>query len=92
MSGRHPDSRQLRVLVYHTIADLAGAPILEAYAVPPARFRRQLDILQRFGFPPDHRRRDVGTIFEGRSGLPRERSCSRSTTAIEICSNALGRS
>lgn len=49
-AGGIPQPRPLRVLSYHAIADLAGAPVIEDYAVPPALFRRQLDILTQAGF------------------------------------------
>jgi glycosyltransferase involved in cell wall biosynthesis/peptidoglycan/xylan/chitin deacetylase (PgdA/CDA1 family) len=41
--GRHP----VRVVCYHAVADLSGAPVLESYGVPPKRFRRQLAVLHR---------------------------------------------
>ena len=49
-AGGVPRTRPLRVLCYHAISDLAGDPVVEAYGVPPARFRRQLDSLRRAGY------------------------------------------
>jgi peptidoglycan/xylan/chitin deacetylase (PgdA/CDA1 family) len=37
----------VRVVCYHSISDLAGAPILEPYGIPPESFRRQLASLSR---------------------------------------------
>ena len=69
-AGGIPASRVLRVLAYHTIADLHGASILEPYGVPPDDFRDQLDLLQRYGFhfiSADEFLRFV----DGSAGLPR---------------------
>lgn len=49
-AGGIPQPRPLRILCYHAIADLAGAPVVEQYGVPPGQFRKQLDILERWGF------------------------------------------
>lgn len=46
LPGRHP----LRVLCYHAVSDLAGAPVLAQYGVPADLLRRQLVRLQRMGF------------------------------------------
>src|SRR6185312_8718970 len=40
----------LRVLAYHAISDLAGAPIVEPYGVPPRLFLSQITMLLRAGF------------------------------------------
>jgi peptidoglycan/xylan/chitin deacetylase (PgdA/CDA1 family) len=40
----------LRVLCYHSIGDLDGAPVIEQYGVPPHDFRKQIQRLRRFGF------------------------------------------
>jgi peptidoglycan/xylan/chitin deacetylase (PgdA/CDA1 family)/GT2 family glycosyltransferase len=48
--GGMPRPRPLRVLAYHAIKDLVGAPVVESYGVPPDLFRRQLDALQWAGF------------------------------------------
>ena len=49
-AGGMPRPRPLRVLAYHAIKDLAGAPVVEPYRSPPDLFRRQLDALQWAGF------------------------------------------
>ena len=49
-AGGMPRPRPLRVLAYHAIKDLVGAPVVEPYGVPPNLFRRQLDALQWAGF------------------------------------------
>jgi glycosyltransferase involved in cell wall biosynthesis/peptidoglycan/xylan/chitin deacetylase (PgdA/CDA1 family) len=49
-AGGVPRTQQLRVLAYHQIADLESAPVVAAYGVPPARFRRQVRLLQWLGF------------------------------------------
>jgi peptidoglycan/xylan/chitin deacetylase (PgdA/CDA1 family)/GT2 family glycosyltransferase len=49
-AGGMPRSRPLRVLAYHAIRDLAQAPVIESYAVPPERFRVHLDSLRQAGF------------------------------------------
>ena len=49
-AGGIPGCRTVRVLAYHAIADLQGAPVINSYAVPADVFRRQLDGLKRFGF------------------------------------------
>jgi glycosyltransferase involved in cell wall biosynthesis/peptidoglycan/xylan/chitin deacetylase (PgdA/CDA1 family) len=49
-AGGMPRPRPLRVLAYHAIKDLVGAPVVESYGVPPDLFRRQLDALQWAGF------------------------------------------
>ena len=69
-AGGVPRTRPLRVLCYHAISDLAGDPVVEAYGVPPARFRRQLDSLRRAGYRfihPD----ELLAFLDGRAGLPR---------------------
>ncbi|HEU5100245.1 MAG TPA: polysaccharide deacetylase family protein, partial [Roseiflexaceae bacterium] len=68
--GGIPQPRPLRVLAYHAIANLAGAPVLAAYGVPPHAFHHQLASLQRFGYhfiSPDEFLR----FLQGRAGLPR---------------------
>jgi peptidoglycan/xylan/chitin deacetylase (PgdA/CDA1 family) len=49
-AGGIPKHKKLRVLAYHAIRDLAQAPIVEAYGMPPSQFRRQIDLLRRTGF------------------------------------------
>jgi peptidoglycan/xylan/chitin deacetylase (PgdA/CDA1 family) len=69
-AGGVPRTRPLRVLCYHAISDLAGDPVVKAYGVPPARFRRQLDSLRRAGYRfihPD----ELLAFLDGRAGLPR---------------------
>jgi glycosyltransferase involved in cell wall biosynthesis/peptidoglycan/xylan/chitin deacetylase (PgdA/CDA1 family) len=68
-AGGMPRPRTLRVLAYHAIADLRGAPVVAEYAVPPARFRRQLGLLGRLGFhfvSPD----EFLVFLRGQGGLP----------------------
>jgi peptidoglycan/xylan/chitin deacetylase (PgdA/CDA1 family)/glycosyltransferase involved in cell wall biosynthesis len=69
-AGGVPRVRTVRVLAYHAIADLAGASVLEPYAVPPDVFRRQLDTLQRAGFTFVNADEFL-RFLQGRSGLPR---------------------
>jgi peptidoglycan/xylan/chitin deacetylase (PgdA/CDA1 family) len=67
-AGGRPVPRPVRVLCYHSIADLAGAPIIEPYGIPPHTFRRQLDFLSkhfRFISPDEFRRYLAG------GGVPR---------------------
>lgn len=69
-AGGIPRPRPLRVLAWHSVADLAGDSVLEPYAVPADRFRDQLRALRRAGYRP------VGVseavrFLEGRGGLPR---------------------
>ncbi len=69
-AGDIPKPRPLRVLAYHTIADLAGDPVMEPYGIPPDQFRRHLDSLEREGY------RFVSAaealrFFNGCGGLPR---------------------
>lgn len=47
-AGGHPGRGDVRVVCYHAVADLRGAPVLEPYGIPPARFRLQLALLRRF--------------------------------------------
>jgi glycosyltransferase involved in cell wall biosynthesis len=67
-AGGRPVPRPVRVLCYHSIADLAGAPIIESYGIPPREFRRQLDFLSRHFrlISPDEFRR-----FLAGAGVPR---------------------
>jgi peptidoglycan/xylan/chitin deacetylase (PgdA/CDA1 family)/GT2 family glycosyltransferase len=51
-AGGPLDGDVVRVLCWHAIADLRGDPVLEAYGVPPARFRRQLATLLTAGWTP----------------------------------------
>jgi peptidoglycan/xylan/chitin deacetylase (PgdA/CDA1 family) len=69
-AGGMPRPRPLRVLAYHAIKDLAGAPVLESYAVPPDLFRRQLNALQwaRFQFVSAD---EFLQFLYGGGGLPR---------------------
>src|SRR5215213_3162201 len=43
-------ARTVRVLCWHAIDDFRGDPVLEPYAVPPARFAEQLDLLAQAGW------------------------------------------
>jgi GT2 family glycosyltransferase/peptidoglycan/xylan/chitin deacetylase (PgdA/CDA1 family) len=47
-AGGRPGPRPVRVLCYHSISDLAGAPVVESYGIPPDTFRRQLKLLNRY--------------------------------------------
>lgn len=49
-SGGPLDSKNVRVLCWHALADLAADPLLQAYGVPPRKFREQLDTLRRAGW------------------------------------------
>ncbi|MFN0178287.1 MAG: glycosyltransferase [Gemmatimonadales bacterium] len=49
-AGGIPRRPALRVLAYHAIQDMATAPVIAPYAVPPRLFRHQLTLLQRLGF------------------------------------------
>jgi len=49
-AGGVPRPRAARVLAYHAIRDLKGAPVIGAYAVPLEAFRRHLDLLRNSGF------------------------------------------
>ena len=69
-AGGIPRPRPLRVLAWHSIADLAGDPVLEPYAVPVERFRSQLRALRRAGYRPVGASEAV-RFLEGRGGLPR---------------------
>jgi peptidoglycan/xylan/chitin deacetylase (PgdA/CDA1 family)/glycosyltransferase involved in cell wall biosynthesis len=55
LRGAREGTRALRaplatVLAYHAVADLSGDRLLADYGVPPERFARQLDRLQRDGW------------------------------------------
>lgn len=69
-AGGIPRPRPLRVLAWHSIADLAGDPVLEPYAVPVDRFRDQLRALRRAGYRPVGASEAV-RFLEGQGGLPR---------------------
>ena len=43
MPGRH----RVRILCYHALTDLVGAPVMEQYGMPPARFAEHVDVLSR---------------------------------------------
>src|SRR5207237_9149744 len=47
-AGGVPARRKVRVLCYHSIADLNGGGKLDQYSVAPATFRRQLPLLARY--------------------------------------------
>jgi peptidoglycan/xylan/chitin deacetylase (PgdA/CDA1 family)/glycosyltransferase involved in cell wall biosynthesis len=69
-AGGMPRPRPLRVLAYHAIKDLAEAPVVESYAVPPELFCRQLDLLRRAGFQFVSADEFLHFLHEG-GGLPR---------------------
>jgi peptidoglycan/xylan/chitin deacetylase (PgdA/CDA1 family) len=69
-AGGMPVPRPVRVLCYHSVSDLAGAPVVEQYGVPPTGFQRQLKLLRRFGFRFVTLGEVIGNVH-GRSGLPR---------------------
>ena len=69
-AGGIPRPRPLRVLAWHAVADLAGDPVLERYAVPAKRFRGQLETLRSAGYNPIGASEAV-RFLEGRGGLPR---------------------
>ena len=60
----------VRVLCYHSIADLAGDPVLEPYGVPRPEFRRHLELLDRHFclIGPD----EFFRYLEGTGGVPRQ--------------------
>jgi len=69
-AGGIPRPRPLRILCYHAISNLAGAPVLEQYGLPPEQFRKQLHTLERWGFQFI----DADEFFrflQGDAGLPR---------------------
>ncbi len=69
-AGGVPRPRSVRVLAYHAIRDLKGAPVIGPYAVPVDSFRRHLELLGRAGFhfiSPD----ELMRFLNGRAGLPR---------------------
>ena len=49
-AGGFPAPRPFRVLCYHAVRDLGGAPRLEPYGVPAEQLRRQLRLLRRAGW------------------------------------------
>ena len=59
----------VRVLCYHSIADLAGDPVLEPYGVPRPEFRRHLELLDRHFclIGPD----EFFRYLDGSGGVPR---------------------
>jgi peptidoglycan/xylan/chitin deacetylase (PgdA/CDA1 family) len=67
-AGGIPVPRPVRVLCYHSVADLEGAGLLEPYGVPPDRFRRQLGFLTRRFRPIDAA--EFRSFLEG-GGVPR---------------------
>jgi GT2 family glycosyltransferase/peptidoglycan/xylan/chitin deacetylase (PgdA/CDA1 family) len=69
-AGGIPQPRPLRVLSYHSISDLAGAPVMEDYGVPPEQFRQQLDMLTRFCFQFIDASEFL-RFLQGKAGLPR---------------------
>jgi glycosyltransferase involved in cell wall biosynthesis/peptidoglycan/xylan/chitin deacetylase (PgdA/CDA1 family) len=69
-AGGIPGPAPLRVLCYHAVSDLAGAKVIEPYGIPPQQFRRQLDLLQRWGFHFIDAREFLRYV-EGKAGLPR---------------------
>lgn len=69
-AGGIPRPGPLRILCYHAIADLSGAPVVEAYGVPPKQFRRQLDLLRRWNFQFIDAEEFL-RFLQGRAGLPR---------------------
>jgi len=45
--GGMPATHPVRVLCYHSLSDLLGAPVIERYGVPPKRFGAHLELLSR---------------------------------------------
>lgn len=68
-AGGIPGRAPVRVLCYHSIANLAGDRVLEPYGVPRPEFRRHLELLDRYFcvIGPDEFFRYV----EGTGGVPR---------------------
>jgi peptidoglycan/xylan/chitin deacetylase (PgdA/CDA1 family)/glycosyltransferase involved in cell wall biosynthesis len=69
-AGGIPRPRPLRILAYHAIQDLFGAPVVEPYGVPPDLFLRQLDALQRARFNFISTDEFLRFLYRG-GGLPR---------------------
>jgi peptidoglycan/xylan/chitin deacetylase (PgdA/CDA1 family) len=69
-AGGMPRPRPLRVLAYHAIRDLADAPVVKSYAVPPELFGRHLNLLRRAGFSFVSADEFLHFLYEG-GGLPR---------------------
>ncbi|MFZ1429560.1 MAG: glycosyltransferase, partial [Geminicoccaceae bacterium] len=68
--GGLPRRRPVLVLAYHGIVDLRGDPLLEPYAVPPAEFEAQLDVLLEHGCTFVSAEELLGSLQKG-LGLPR---------------------
>jgi glycosyltransferase involved in cell wall biosynthesis/peptidoglycan/xylan/chitin deacetylase (PgdA/CDA1 family) len=68
-AGGIPGRAPVRVLCYHSIADLAGDPVLEPYGVPRPEFRRHLELLDRHFclIGPD----EFFRYLKGTGGVPR---------------------
>jgi len=49
-AGGPIDGDSVRVLCWHSIADLSSNPVLRDYGVPPATFRSQIDALRESGW------------------------------------------
>lgn len=69
-AGGPPRAYALRVLCYHSIADLSGDPVMEPYGVPESQFRDHVTILERTGY---HFIDGAECLrwLEGRGDLPR---------------------
>jgi peptidoglycan/xylan/chitin deacetylase (PgdA/CDA1 family) len=70
-AGGIPASNPLRILAYHSIADLSDNYKLRQYGIPPKIFRHQLDTMLQFGFrfvTPS----EVIRFLQGIGGLPRQ--------------------
>jgi glycosyltransferase involved in cell wall biosynthesis/peptidoglycan/xylan/chitin deacetylase (PgdA/CDA1 family) len=68
--GGIPARAPVRVLCYHSIADLAKDPVLEQYGVPQPEFRRHLELLDRHFclIAPD----EFFRYLAGTGGVPRK--------------------
>lgn len=69
-AGGLPRRRPFRVLCYHSVRDLHGAPVIEQYGVPAPWLRVQLQRLRSLGFHFVSLDEALAAL-QGTSGLPR---------------------
>ena len=68
-AGGIPGRRPIRVLCYHSVADLSGAAVMEPYGVVPRDFSAQMNILRRYFRPISVD--EFLRFVEGHGGVPR---------------------
>ncbi|AFZ13626.1 polysaccharide deacetylase [Crinalium epipsammum PCC 9333] len=68
--GGIPQPRPLRILCYHAISDLKGAPVIENYGVSPQQFQQHLNTLLWAGFKFIEVNEFL-RFLQGKAGLPR---------------------